>query len=78
MQEEAEHVEQEEDAHSVQVGEESLVVHDGQLVGAHVADNVRHADDDEQHRVHQAGDDEQRSPAGAQKVQTKAKRVANQ
>lgn len=62
LQEETEHVEQEEDAHAVQVGEESLVVHDGQSMGAHIADNVRDADNNEQHRVHQAGDDEQRSP----------------
>ena len=62
MQQEAEHVEQEEDADAVEVGEESLVVDDWQLVGAHVADNVRHTDDDQQHGIHQAGDDEQRRP----------------
>lgn len=63
LQEEAEHVEQEEDAHAVEVGEESFVVDDRQLMGAHITDHIRNADDDKQHCVHQTGDDKQRSPA---------------
>lgn len=53
LQQETKDVEQEEDAHAVQVGEESLVVHDGKAMGADIADYVRHADNHQQHCVDQ-------------------------
>jgi GTP-dependent phosphoenolpyruvate carboxykinase len=62
LQQEAENVEQEQDACAVQVGEESFVVHHGKLMGRDIADDIRDADDDEQQCIHQAGNDEQRRP----------------
>lgn len=75
MQEEAEHVEQEEDAHAVEVGEESFVVDDRQLMGAHITDHIRNADDDQQHCVHQTGDDKQRSPAERKRKVLKGNKI---
>jgi hypothetical protein len=40
LQQEAEHVEEEQDARSVQISEESLVVHDGEGVSGDIADDV--------------------------------------
>lgn len=51
LQQEAEHVEQEKDAGTVQVGEESFIIHDGKLMGGDIADYVRYTDDDKQQRV---------------------------
>lgn len=49
-------------------------------MGAHVADNIRHAYDDQQHRVHQAGDDEQGGPnveKGARRMFSKMQEGTN-
>lgn len=51
LQQEAEHVEQEKDAGTVQVGEESFIIHDGKLMGGDIADYVRYTDDNQQQSV---------------------------
>jgi hypothetical protein len=66
LQQEAEDVEQEEDAHAIQVSEEAFVVHHGKLMGRDIADDIRDADHDQEQSVHQARDDEQRRPGKEQ------------
>lgn len=52
LQEEAEHVEQEEDARAIQICEESFIVDDWQLMSGDIADYIRYADDNEKDGVH--------------------------
>lgn len=52
LEQEAEHVEEEENASAVQVREESFIIHDGELVSCDIADYVRYANDDQQQRIH--------------------------
>lgn len=68
LQEEAENVQQEEDAHSVHVSEETLEVVQRQLVGDDLAYNVSDAHDQQQLRVDEAHDDEERGPGNRKKI----------
>jgi hypothetical protein len=43
LQQEAEHVEQEEDARTIQVGEKSFIIHDRELMSGDIADDIRYA-----------------------------------
>lgn len=68
MKQKAENVEQEENTCAVQVREESFIVHDRQLMGGDIADDVRYADDDQEQRIHKRRHDEQRCPGGGGEV----------
>lgn len=67
LKQKAENVEQEENACAVQVREESFIVHDRQLMGGDIADDVRYADDDQEQRIHKRRHDEQRCSGGGER-----------
>lgn len=60
LQQETEHVQQEQDTSTIQIGEESFVVDNRQLMSTNIADHIRHAYDDQQHCIHQARNNEER------------------
>lgn len=67
LQQEAEDVEQEEDARTVQVGEETFIVHDRKFMSCDIADYVRNANDNQEQSIHQARYDEQWRPVNEKK-----------
>lgn len=45
LQQEAEDIKQEKNTRTIQVSEEPFIVHDGEFMSRHIADNVRYTDD---------------------------------
>lgn len=51
LQQEAENVEQKEDARAIQVRKESFVIHDGKLMSCDIADYVWYTNDDQKQSI---------------------------